>query len=451
VARPDPKKLRAEALDLVERGKIKKAIEVYRALEMAEPGEGSHPHKLGELQQREGDSISALAALVRASEKYARAGFLVKAIAVCKLILRIEPEHREAQERFAALNKARTHAGVPQDAGAASRALSAGRSLTNVPLAALSATAAIAVAPGIDEIELDDDVVIVEDDGQALTPEERARVKGALAETPFVAVLGEAALARLIDAARLIDLAPDEVLFRQGDPGDALYVVESGEVVAMAEQPKRALARLGDGAVFGEMALLTDQPRSATIVAAAATRLVAFDRKAVGDTLALEPRATTVLVGFLRRRLVANLVASSPLFAPFPPEDRRALASRFRLSEASEGAVLVKQGDRARGLYVVLAGSTDVVRDDAPVARLGAGDVFGEISLLEGVAVATVRARERCLLLVLPAADFREIIMTHPHVLEVVTALADERKRATVAFPGAGGIDLGLDLHLDLV
>jgi CRP-like cAMP-binding protein len=449
MARLNPSKLRVRAQELVADGKIGDALEAYRQLEIAEPNEGGHAHKAGELMIKRGETSGAIQVLSRAAETYARAGFLMKAIAVCKLILRLDPDQRQAQEQIARLNRARTSAAPPLDATAAARALGAGRSLHGVPLAGLSGAIAVPVAPGVQEIELDD-VPIEEDLGSGPSDEERARVRAALAETPFVAVLGEAALARLIDAARLVELGPDEILFRQGDAGDTLYVVESGEVVAYVEgPPRRPLARLGDGAVFGEMALLTDQPRSATIAAAGATRLVAFDRKAVGDTLALEPRATSVLVGYLRRRLVANLVGSSPLFAPFPPDEKKALAARFRLSEASAGATLVEAGARARGLYLVVSGAVDVVRERDVVATLGPGDVFGEISLLEGAAVATVRAREVGLFLVLPAGEFREIIMTHPHVLEVVTGLADDRKRALGR--GDAVSSAIADLHLDFV
>ena len=62
--------------------------------------------------------------------------------------------------------------------------------------------------------------------------------------------------------------ARDEVIFREGEPGDTLFVLQSGAVGVFLEDPRLGLrfelARLRTGQVFGEMALLTRQARSAT-------------------------------------------------------------------------------------------------------------------------------------------------------------------------------------------
>lgn len=73
-------------------------------------------------------------------------------------------------------------------------------------------------------------------------------------------------------------LTAGEVLFRQGDPGDAAYVIESGgiEIFAPAASGRTVLARLGPDEIFGEMALAGDQTRTASAAA-------------IGDTV-LSPR-----------------------------------------------------------------------------------------------------------------------------------------------------------------
>lgn len=78
--------------------------------------------------------------------------------------------------------------------------------------------------------------------------------------------LPKEALNRLSHHAREIQLSAGEVIFRQGDPGDGLYFVKSGQVQISEVTDtgeRRALGAIGDGEIFGEMAVLDGQPRSA--------------------------------------------------------------------------------------------------------------------------------------------------------------------------------------------
>jgi len=249
----------------------------------------------------------------------------------------------------------------------------------------------------------------------------------ALAATPLFSGLGHDALEALLTRIGLVTLEPGERLFREGDPGHALYIVAEGEVGVVREgPPRRAIARLGTGAFFGEVALLTEQPRNATVEAIAATQLLTIDRELVATLVADHPDVLFVILRFVRDRLLSRLIDTSPLFAPMAPSDRTALAARFNFLEIEPGTVIIGEGKRADGLYIFLAGRADVRRGDELVRYLGAGDLAGESSILRAQASPTrVAAMTRCLALCLPGSEFREIIMTHPHVLEYVGELAE--------------------------
>ena len=76
---------------------------------------------------------------------------------------------------------------------------------------------------------------------------------------------------------------PDEIVFREGDRGDWLYVVVDGEVEVVKEVPGRGqalLRRLGPGECFGEIALVSDRARSATVRSVTGVNLLAVDREA---------------------------------------------------------------------------------------------------------------------------------------------------------------------------
>src|SRR5262249_2802678 len=154
----------------------------------------------------------------------------------------------------------------------------------------------------------------------------------------------------------------------------------------------------------------------------AQTTLLSLDRRAVWELIQEYPAALEVLLRFLRDRLIATLIGTSPLFLPFAGPERRDLANRFQFLEIEAGARVIDQGKTSDGLYVLLCGAAEVSRNDKGARRqlavLGRGDLFGEISVLTGEpAIATVSARVKCLALKMPVRDFREVIMTHPHVL----------------------------------
>jgi CRP-like cAMP-binding protein len=82
------------------------------------------------------------------------------------------------------------------------------------------------------------------------------------------------------------------VVFREGDRGDWLYIVTEGEVEVLKDVPGRgetSLRRLGVGECFGEIALVSDTARSATVRAVSATNVLAVDREAFQAMFATMP------------------------------------------------------------------------------------------------------------------------------------------------------------------
>jgi cAMP-dependent protein kinase regulator len=228
-----------------------------------------------------------------------------------------------------------------------------------------------------------------------------------------------------------VSLLVGEVVFREGDLNDALYIVSEGEVAVASEGPPRVeMHRLGPGAFFGEVSLVTEGPSPATVTAIAPTELIKIDRRAMNKVIGDHPDVLRVVLRFVRDRLVDRLVRTSPLFRPFDETERRALTDRFRFLEVDRGASILSSGQRADGLYIVLAGRFEVYRDGGSLILLGPGDLIGETSLITGERVSSpVTATTKSLALCLPAAQFRELIMTHPHVLEYVGEQVEARRK----------------------
>jgi CRP-like cAMP-binding protein len=241
--------------------------------------------------------------------------------------------------------------------------------------------------------------------------------------------------AALAERAVTLRLVPGETVLREGDGGASLFLVASGRLaVSRRDEAGKdvVFARLREGDVFGELALLTGAPRSATVTAEQATEALELAPEALQAVAARHPRLATALRRFARQRILANAMTLSPVFRPFAPGDRRLVMARFRARDVAEGEVIVREGDPSGGLHVVLAGECDVVKRrggaEVGVGRLRPGDLFGEMSCLRKTpASATVRVRRRGALLRLPRTEFDELVVTHPQILELVASLTEER------------------------
>jgi CRP/FNR family transcriptional regulator, cyclic AMP receptor protein len=102
-----------------------------------------------------------------------------------------------------------------------------------------------------------------------------------LSRSSLFAGLSPEHMALLTARAHRRHFAAGEVIFREGDPGSSLLVIESGEVLIAVLSPTQqdiVVATLGAGDMFGELALIDGQPRSATATAAAATDVITVFR-----------------------------------------------------------------------------------------------------------------------------------------------------------------------------
>lgn len=273
---------------------------------------------------------------------------------------------------------------------------------------------------------------------EAMEAPEDARLEpGALPKIPLFSDLPEDAFIALFERCPLRRVEPGERIIDQGSIGTSFFVICAGKVRVLRTEADatRELATLDEGAFFGEMALLSDAPRSASVEAAAEdTQLLEIPALVLTELSTKHPTVATALKKFCRQRLLSNLMNSAAIFKPFTKGERRDLVQRFRARDAMAGETLIREGQPSDGLYVVLTGELAVDVGGRHVATLKEGEVFGEISLLtRSVTMASVKTTRRTSLLRLPRADFDQLIMSHPQILELVAELTDERRRQNAA------------------
>jgi signal transduction histidine kinase len=122
---------------------------------------------------------------------------------------------------------------------------------------------------------------------------------------PLFAGLSDDDLTRICSESTDVRLAPGEVLFREGEPGDHAFVVAAGQVEVLKATGSRdaLLAVRSEGDVIGEMALLEQAPRSATVRARSEAELVSIPRAALDELLTTSPAAARAVFELLTRRV----------------------------------------------------------------------------------------------------------------------------------------------------
>ena len=127
-----------------------------------------------------------------------------------------------------------------------------------------------------------------------------------VSHVPFFHDLGAAAIAYIVKLLHSRDVAEGAVLFRQGQSGDTMYFIVSGEVsVNIGPKP----TRLGPGDFVGEMALLFGAPRSATVVVTRPALLLVLDIAHFRELAGQRPELITAIEAEAKRRRAANLAA----------------------------------------------------------------------------------------------------------------------------------------------
>lgn len=254
-----------------------------------------------------------------------------------------------------------------------------------------------------------------------------------LMPVPLLSLFATQEFESLLSVVRLVRAQPDRVIIREGDPGTSFYVLARGTASVRAQREGREtqLAQLPEGSIFGEMALLSAAPRTASVLAHEDCDLLEFDCTELSHATSTLRSLGQTLETFARERLIHNVFATSALFRPLDGKQRLDLMRRFVSIEARDGDTLIREGDPGQGVYVVLRGEVAVTRagDATPLAMLGPSEVFGEISLLtREPATATVRAAKAGTTLLFLSRDYFERLITAvPELRTYFERLSEDR------------------------
>ncbi|HMI93294.1 MAG TPA: cyclic nucleotide-binding domain-containing protein [Polyangiales bacterium] len=264
---------------------------------------------------------------------------------------------------------------------------------------------------------------------------------------PLFGALEPPSLLELLGKLSLLEQPTGAAIIKQGEPGRDAFVVVRGVVDVERHDDNgehTRLASLGPGALFGEMALVSDTPRAASALAAEPVQLLCVARADLELLAQSDPALGRELGRFCHGRMIANLMRHSAIFAGVPANERAQLMEHFETRRFARGEKLVTQGEQASCLYLLASGqvqvrSTDAQGERTVLAQLGPGDVVGEISLvLRRPASAEVVALSATVALALDQQQLREATREHPELLRELYDIAvqrEEETRSVVAQP----------------
>lgn len=365
--------------ELFTKGQWAPALDAFERVLAKEPENAKILRRVADLRARVGKRSEAVEAYRKVAEQFAGSGFLVQAIAIQKILLRLDPSARDVGDKLADLYARR----------------------------GLSPSAA---------------------------PEGR---KG-LPSIPLFSDLDPESFRQLLDRLVPRSLSGGEALFRQGDPGDSIFIVASGSVrVARGE---KTLAELNEGEFFGEAAFFSREPRNADVVAAGAAEVLEIRRGDLEALMAKYPGVGEALGTFYRRRVLDGVLAASSLFGALPEAERKNLADRFLVLRVAAGESVVREGERDRALFLIKQGRVRVSttppggQGHVELAELGPGDFFGEVSVLSTAPrTATVTAVEAGEVLKLEGGDVDPLLKAYPELRGSLESARDRRATQTIA------------------
>ncbi len=274
---------------------------------------------------------------------------------------------------------------------------------------------------------------------------------------PLFSALEKEGLRALIGCFEMFTVPAGSAVISEGEEGAEAYIVARGEleVRRVTEGGTTVtLARLNNGALFGEMALLSRAPRAASVVACRPSILLVARRDALELVAEKRPDVGIELAAHCRRRMVANLLRTSKLLLAVDPMERPALVERFETCVFEKGDKLIEEGKDTTGLHLIASGEVAVVGHEEGgesfvIATLPVGETVGEVALvLRRKANADVVAVHPTVTLHLPREEFLGLVRDHPAILSGLYLAAVERDDETMSVLAGTATSIGEDFVL---
>lgn len=249
-------------------------------------------------------------------------------------------------------------------------------------------------------------------------------------------------------AARLVlrQFPTEEAIYTEGTPGDAMYIVEAGEVKLMdsAFSDAHLLERIRPGEAFGEMALLTGRTRAECARAATDVTVWVLYKSDFDDVMVQYPEVSLSLSRTITQRLstqesdfVLRHLRRIKLFSNLASSELKQIATKVRGVRFRPGEIICFEGQPAHAFFMIENGevkrmTTSPQGQPILLGILDAGDSFGEQEIVQGLPYqATAQALSEVEIWTIAKNDFQQMLEAFPALtLTITRMMADRLSRA---------------------
>ncbi|XP_046673109.1 cGMP-dependent protein kinase, isozyme 2 forms cD4/T1/T3A/T3B isoform X4 [Homalodisca vitripennis] len=209
------------------------------------------------------------------------------------------------------------------------------------------------------------------------TAKSRELIKAAILDNDFMKNLEMTQIREIVDCMYPVEYAAGSLIIKEGDVGSIVYVMEEGRVEVSRES--KYLSTLAPGKVFGELAILYNCKRTATIKAASDCKLWAIERQCFQTIM--------MRTGLIRQAEYTDFLKSVPIFKNLPEETLIKISDVLEETFYNEGDYIIRQGARGDTFFIISKGKVKVTikqpntEEEKFIRQLRKGDFFGEKAL----------------------------------------------------------------------
>nr|CAX73605.1 protein kinase [Schistosoma japonicum] len=235
---------------------------------------------------------------------------------------------------------------------------------------------------------------------------QKLRLKSVVKPIFIFRSLDEGQLRSVIDAMKETPVTKGQIIINQGDDGDYFYVIESGTYDIIINN--EVIGSYAGSGSFGELALLYNTPRAATIIAKTDGVLWALDRSTFQHIVLRQ--------AFLKRQLYENWLSSVPLLGSLSVYERTNLADALGSHTYEDGTWIIQEGEPGEEMFFIEDGCVEILTknskgEEIVLKKLHKNDYFGELALiLHEPRKASARAIGRTKLAVLDVSSFERLM-----------------------------------------